>query len=342
MHYKNYRSHGLLRLVKKSENEFVIKFPKYMQTFKLVENVKASPHTLAGYKEFLEGATLIQIEPQTNEIKGKYWNTYQSNGKARYRALGSSSSWESNYIIVEFAGNYFLKGITSAPILLNRIEDERLWGYTVDQRFDPEKNCWSKATSLKNLRVYASSSNKAFEIDVYKVALTDCVSNLSSADLKKEISVYKGVSNEALNITQVQHTYGCDWTLFNENGKPGFEKFTMGELLTRDSSLCLILDIPCGYYAERKNIDDKWYVYLHEDRVETDSSFIIKKAFRWNNTYRVINELKNGDVVHYEDYDLDTRILRKTWTYHKGKEVGVTRIYNELGELKEEIRHGKK
>lgn len=331
-----------LQLNKTSEREFEINYSGYIKTFKLLDRLEKTSHTLHQFSEFIVGSTLIEVDPDTPKITGRLWQTYQNNGRAKYRELGGTRDWESAYIITEFQGYIFLKGITSAPLLLTEINENGLHGFRVDYRKDPESICLSKSANLSEFKVYKSKSNKPFEIDVHKTSVKNCVSRLSSEQLTKELTVYGGVSDDEMIITQVQHAYGCSWILFNENGKERFKTATIETLISLDSSICFILDIPCGYYAERESRTDDWYVYLHEERLETDSSFIFKKAFRCDNTYRVINKLKKSDVVHYTDYRLDTRIIRKTWTYKNGTEVGITRVFDETGNLIEEVNHSAK
>ncbi|NOQ73130.1 MAG: hypothetical protein GQ574_14080 [Crocinitomix sp.] len=157
--------------------------------------------------------------------------------------------------------------------------------------------------------------------------------------LKSEVNLALGIKEKQYSTVQVQHSFECRWILNQDENFDGFTKATVQELLVLDSTLCPIFQIPCGYYAERDGKADSWYIYLHEERIETDSSYILKKAFKWDNTYRVINESKNQNIVYYEDYYLDTRILMKTWTYLDSKEVGITRHYDTKGKLIKEVNH---
>ncbi|MEO1625324.1 MAG: hypothetical protein AAFV25_09200, partial [Bacteroidota bacterium] len=219
------------------------------------------------------------------------------------------------------------------------IDKHILHGMEVDYRYDPAEISLCELEVLPKEGGSKAVTNKPFEITINQRPHQECLSELSTDQLAAEMDIAKGITEKQIPVDQVQHSYECNWMFFHEEKFDGFAKATVKSLLEMDSSLCEIIAIPCGYYAERRSKDEDWYVYLHEERMETDSSYIIKKAFMWNNTYRVINEHKSKDVVHYEDYSLDKRILRKTWTYLNGKEAGITRIYDESGMLRKEIQH---
>ena len=51
--------------------------------------------------------------------------------------IDSPSNWESDYRIFSFEGFLFLKGIISAPMIIEKIEGEKLVGQEVDYRFAP-------------------------------------------------------------------------------------------------------------------------------------------------------------------------------------------------------------
>lgn len=328
-----------LHLSSKSTDEFQLVSSKHIFTFQKVKGTGPLPLKAQQVREFVVGNTFIEYDKNASEVVGRFWKTYQANGKAKYKQIGSSSQWESSYLIVDFAGFIFLKGITSAPILLLSIENGMLNGLRFDDQDNPEKICLANSKQIAPFKVYENSSTKPFEIEVAKISAEECAASLTPEQLSFEMSVHRGISEKEFTVNQVQHSYGCSWNLFNENGKARFEKASVEKLISLDPTLCLVVDIPCGYYAERKNKNDEWYIYLHEERLETDSSFVLKKAFLWDNTYRVINELKTGDVIHYEDYYLDTRIIRKTWTYKNGVKTGITRNYDEMGRLVNEVKH---
>jgi hypothetical protein len=318
-----------------SEQTFDIQFPEFKITFQSVQEVESKAITIEKTRDLLIGNTFVKISNDDNK-KPTVTQTYQSNGKAKYQTIGSSSNWSTDYSLIEFHGFVIVKGINSSPILVTSITEKGLNGITTENGKKVElilEDHWTNP-DLDKVR-----TEKPYEIQLAQTPNSQCISELPEKILQTSIGVAKGIKEKQLSTVQVQHSYDCDWMLFHDSRFDGFAKMTVEELLIQDSSLCHIFSIPCGYYAERKNAQDSWYVYLHEERIETDSTFIIKKAFQWDNTYRVINEYKNEDKVYYEDYYLDTRILKKTWTYVNSKEVGITRFYDENGKLVKEVNN---
>ena len=328
---------GSIRLEMKGENEFNIFYPEFILTFRRIMNLEDSKFSLKQYEEYIIGNTLIEADPITNTRLGDLSKTYLSTGIAKYDKIGSNSKWESAFAIIEFEGFVFLKGISSAPIILIDIDEHIIKGIEADYRFIPKEMYLGRLTDLSTK--VDLGVEKPFRIEPIERSNYQCVSQLPEDLLDLEISIAKGITEKQITTIQVQHSYECRWMLFHEADFDGFAKASIRELINIDSSLCHIFEIPCGYYAERESKKGEWYIYLHEDRIETDSSYITKKAFKWNNTYRIINELKDEDIIHYQDYNLDSRILKKTWTYLNGKEIGVTRFYDEKGVLKEEIKN---
>lgn len=328
-----------LKLEIKGEDEIKLVYPKYILTYKKVLNLHQISTTRKEYEDFIIGSTFIEINPETREVTGKYKKSYQTSGKAKYQQVDSNSNWESAFLIVEFEGYVFLKGISSYPFLLTGIENDDLNTLKIASQYPSPKVTLSKSADIWKPHQTVFKTEKPFELKQADISTEDCFSKLSKDQLNLELSIAKGITDHQFMVDQVQHAYDGGWMLFHEKDFDGFGKTTVKKLLEIDPTVCYILDIPEGYYAERKKKEDPWYIYLHEDRITTDSSFIFKKAFLWDNTYRVINEIKNKKLVYYKDYYLDTRILKKTWTYQNSKEVGITRYYNESGKLVKEVNH---
>lgn len=120
-----------------SNTSFELVYPTAVLTFKLMENTSTKSPDLDKCKDFLIGNTFVQNDiPKTEEPTLTY--TYQENGLAKYQTIGSHSNWETAYKIVAFEGYVFLKGITSAPILITTLEEKRLVGIKADYRFEPK------------------------------------------------------------------------------------------------------------------------------------------------------------------------------------------------------------
>ena len=62
-------------------------------------------------------------------------HTYKSTGQKAIQIVNSRSKWESDFRVFSFEGFLFLKGITSAPIIIETLEAENLIGKEVDYRF---------------------------------------------------------------------------------------------------------------------------------------------------------------------------------------------------------------
>ncbi|NOQ75370.1 MAG: hypothetical protein GQ574_25390 [Crocinitomix sp.] len=129
----------ILRLEVKDDNEFQIFYPKFILTFKRMNDIPEPKVSLGEAKTFVIGSTFIEIDPATKKVTGTMSKTYQDDGKAKYQETDSHRGWESAFKIVAFEGYIFLKGITSAPILICEFKDLELKGWEVDYRFDPEK-----------------------------------------------------------------------------------------------------------------------------------------------------------------------------------------------------------
>ena len=66
-------------------------------------------------------------------------HTYKNNETATYQKKGSSSNWTSAFKILEIGRFVFIKGITSAPLLVTGIEGECIYCIEMDYRFEPKE-----------------------------------------------------------------------------------------------------------------------------------------------------------------------------------------------------------
>jgi len=137
--YQLSHNQTLLRLKVKNDNEFQIFFPKFILTFKRMNDIPEPKISYQEAKEFVIGSTFIKFDPLTKKVTGTISITYQNDGKVKHQESDSSRGWESAFKIVEFEGYIFLKGITSAPILIGAINDLELIGWEVDYRFEPKR-----------------------------------------------------------------------------------------------------------------------------------------------------------------------------------------------------------
>lgn len=121
-----------------SDSSFELIYSEFTLTFKLMENTSDKSPALNDCKDLLIGNTFIQNEiPKDKDPTLTY--TYQENGLAKYQTIGSHSNWETPYSIIDFQGYVFLKGISSAPILITSLGKKRILGLEADYRFDPKE-----------------------------------------------------------------------------------------------------------------------------------------------------------------------------------------------------------
>ena len=121
-----------------SNTSFKLIYSEFTLTFKLMENTSDKSPAIQECKDFLIGNTFVQNDiPKEKDPTLTY--TYQENGLAKYQTIGSHSNWETPYSIIDFQGYVFLKGISSAPILITSLEKKRLLGIKADYRFDPKQ-----------------------------------------------------------------------------------------------------------------------------------------------------------------------------------------------------------
>ncbi len=63
-------------------------------------------------------------------------HTYKSTGEKAIQEIDSHSNWESDFRVFSFEGFLFLKGITSAPMIIEKLENGKLIGKEFDVRYD--------------------------------------------------------------------------------------------------------------------------------------------------------------------------------------------------------------
>lgn len=324
----------------KSKNELIIINEDRYYPFQFVEEAKPSSMNSADLITYLKQGIFQYCEPTKHTAHNNLQMEFQEDRKVKYTAVGENRSWESNFSVIEFGDFLFLKGITSPTYFISSQIGSGLTGWEMDYRYDPIKMSLCHSNMVVTETSNSPKEEQPFEIFPKKITINDCLSQFSKNELKQKVGILKGVVKDKKNVTEVQHSYEGHWAMFHdESPSCGFSESTFEELLRIDPSLCYIVNIPKGYYAARKNKNDDWYIYKHEERMETDSSFIFKKAFLWNNTYRIINELKKQDIVYYEDYYLDTRILRNKSILKNSKPWGIESDYDENGKLVKETNH---
>jgi hypothetical protein len=138
-------------LEKKSDTEYKVKEFR-VDNFKLIDNdsiyyeekyfsigfkrvnVKQSSITESKLLDFLFSSSVRQYydnDESLNQI-----HTYKRDGSKTIQIVDSHSNWESDFRVFSFEGYLFLKGITSAPMILESLENEKLIGKEADYRFD--------------------------------------------------------------------------------------------------------------------------------------------------------------------------------------------------------------
>ncbi len=82
-----------------------------------------------------------------NQVREYYENSqslnqlhvYKKDGNKEVQVIDSHSSWESPYRLISFEGFVFLRGITSYPIILHDIVDNKIIGTEINRKTDPVK-----------------------------------------------------------------------------------------------------------------------------------------------------------------------------------------------------------
>ncbi len=312
--------------------EFKIIDGEFIFPFKLLNEAEKMDRLKVVDK--FEGATFYEQTSDVKESSDKLLRSPLAGGKMKYSKLNSSSSWKSDYKLVAFAGFTFFKGISSAPLLVTKIEETKMSLIKLDYRFEPSNVQWINYVDIEEAEVSTFTLPvKNYEID-NKEKVSDCLKKRTKAELNQQIATTNNVIDKKQATTQIQHAFDGSWLFLSDDVNiTGFVKLTMKELLLMDSSLCPAIIIPKGHYANRKVRGAQWTSYIHEEREKTDSSVIFKKAFPWSNTYLIMNELKNEDKSYFVEYYLDTRIIKGTGTYMNSKEVGIWEFYDPKGQL---------
>jgi hypothetical protein len=82
--------------------------------------------------------------------------------------------------------------------------------------------------------------------------------------LSTAVFTTKNIIKENLLITRVYHDYDSSWQFFDDKSTNSNENIMvvgLGQILSRDKTIQEILDIPVGYFASRKNKNDKWVIF---------------------------------------------------------------------------------
>jgi len=138
-------------LEKKSDSEYKVK-EFQVDNFKLINNdsiIYKEKYFSVGFKKINISQSLI-TESQlmdflfSSSVRKYYENgessnqihTYKKSGQKAIQIVDSKSNWESDFRVFSFEGFLFLKGITSAPMIIEKLERDKLIGKEVDYRFE--------------------------------------------------------------------------------------------------------------------------------------------------------------------------------------------------------------
>lgn len=116
-----------------NKDSILYKKQKYHVGYKRID-VRPSLVTEAALMNFLESHSIRKYYEDgspSDQIR-----TYKRTGQVHIQALNVYRDWESDYRIFSFEGFLFLKGITSAPMLIENIENEKIFGKEADYRFE--------------------------------------------------------------------------------------------------------------------------------------------------------------------------------------------------------------
>ncbi|WGD35962.1 hypothetical protein [Olleya sp. YS] len=326
-----------IRLMLKDKS-FPITYNRSTKSFKIAVNdafmpFKAIEQSLAVNKDIFKNKlisnTFYEVDDTTTTLSDKLLYNPSTNGTITYTKEYSSSTWTSDFIIVNLFGNIFLKGVTSAPLLVSKVETNAITFIQLDYRFDPKLVTWNVYNKQDNSP--DTSTNTTFEL-THTTSNSKCIEGLTNTQLNTDMLTFTDATFST-PITEVQHAFDGKWTLFSDAKSRAFKRYTFKDLIKKDPSLCNIINLPNGYYANRDSNVASWISYLHEERIKTDSSLITKKAFKHDNSYRVFNELKNSKKTYYLQYSLDQKIIREKGMYINGKEAGTWTFYDENGTL---------
>jgi hypothetical protein len=82
-------------------------------------------------------------------------------------------------------------------------------------------------------------------------------------------------------------------------------------------------------------------IFAQDDtEFQTDSSVVITKYFKYLNSIRVFNELKNKSRTYYTDYFYDTKKIREEGIFSEDNDhLGTSRVYSPDGKIISETNH---
>ncbi len=118
-----------------NKDSIYYKKQKYRLGFKRID-VQRSQVTEAQLMDFLSGNSVRKYY-KNGEVSDQI-RTYKETGVVAIQPMNSYSNWESDYRMFGFEGFLFLKGITSAPMLIENIKDDKIIGKDADYRFEPK------------------------------------------------------------------------------------------------------------------------------------------------------------------------------------------------------------
>lgn len=326
-----------LKIEVTSESEFRIIENGYYFPFKIIE--KNEPTNFDQLNILLTNNTFFEYEKELSETKDRLLMTPLKNGNLKYSYEYSERNWESEFKVIKFKGNLIVKGITSPMLLVNSLKTDGIEFSKLDYRYDPVNIEWKTYGNNERNESVKEKVDNGFDSPNFKSA-DECFKSLSEEQLNQRITTTTNISKDNEAALEVQHWYDGSWFFLGDVNFDGFDQISLKEIITIDSSLCYVVNMPNGYYATREFRSDKWDIYLHEERIKTDSSMITKKAFPFDNTYNVSNELKNEKKSYFTQYYLDTKIIKEKGTWLNGKKAGIWEYYNTKGELIETENKG--
>ncbi len=105
----------------------------YSIGFKRV-NLKQSLITESQLHSFLQEGSIRKYYNDGESLNQIH--SYKPNGKKEINIVNSNSNWETQYRVFGFEGFLFIKGIVSAPMIIENIDSDKLVGKEADYRYD--------------------------------------------------------------------------------------------------------------------------------------------------------------------------------------------------------------
>jgi len=114
-----------------SEDSIYYREKYYHIGFKRLD-ISASNHLQNDYLDFLLKYKVREFYENGESLNQIH--KYKADGNKEIEVVDSASRWESPYRILSFEGYVFLRGITSNPILLKKMKEDRIEGYEIDRK----------------------------------------------------------------------------------------------------------------------------------------------------------------------------------------------------------------